>query len=172
LDLISDSLQKPIEGLSVLAGFKAKACWENLGDSTTRSSFNTEPALSEETTMSDELDAFLSKYSRESRENTLCLRKLILEVFPTADEKIDVKAGQIIYGLPRKTGKNWILAIALQMKYLNLIFSRGAQLPDPSKLLAGTGLQARHIKIKSEEETENPALQLLLKEAFKLNYGK
>jgi hypothetical protein len=118
--------------------------------------------------MSHELDAFLAGYSRESRENTLCLRKLVLDLFPNADEQINVKTGLITYSLPQKSSKDWILAIALHMKHINLIFSRGAQLQDPSKLLSGTGLQTRHVKIKSEAETENPALRQILQESLKL----
>jgi hypothetical protein len=56
------------------------------------------------------------------------------------------------------------------MKHVNLMFSQGAKLPDPSRLLAGTGKQARHVKITSEEQTQNPALRSLLGEALKLNY--
>jgi hypothetical protein len=118
--------------------------------------------------MTHELDVFLAAYSRESRENTLCLRKLVIDFFPNADEKIDVKTGLITYSLPQKSSKDWSLAIALHMKHINLIFSRGAQLPDPTKLLAGTGLQTRHVKIKSETETENPALWQILQESLKL----
>jgi hypothetical protein len=117
--------------------------------------------------MTHELDAFLASYSRESRENTLCLRKLVLNVFQNADEQINVKTGLITYSLPQKPSKDWILAIAPHMKHINLIFSRGAQLPDPSKLLAGTGPQARHVKIRSEVETENPALRQILQESLR-----
>jgi hypothetical protein len=120
--------------------------------------------------MSSQIDAFLALYSREAREITLCLRKLILDVIPIADEQVEPKTGLISYGFGRKTGKRWVCAIALHMKWVNLIFSKGSQIPDPSRLLVGTGEQARHAKIRSEAETDNPALRLLVKEAFKLNY--
>lgn len=120
--------------------------------------------------MCNQLDAFLASYSREAREIAICLRKLVLDVFPSADEQIDPKTGRITYGFDRKTSKGVVCAIALHMKHVNLIFNEGSQIPDPSKLLNGTGNRARHIKIKSEAETENPELKLLLKEAQKLSY--
>ncbi len=118
---------------------------------------------------SDALDAFLAHYSREARETTLCLRQLILEVFPNAVEQIDPKSGLIAYGY-NKSYKGQVFAIVLHMKHINLMFAKGAQLSDPEKLLAGTGKQARHVKIRSEVETQNPALRALLQEALKLSY--
>jgi hypothetical protein len=111
------------------------------------------------------LDVFLSAYNRESRENTLCLRKLILEVFPNAQEKIDPQTGTLTYS--HKNQQPWVFAIGLHMKHLNLIFSQGATLPDPTGLLSGTGPSARHIKIRSEAETQNPALRQLLQDTLK-----
>ena len=120
--------------------------------------------------MSEELDAFLSMYSREAREMALCIRTLVLEVFPNATEQIDPKSGIIAYG--GKSYKSLVFAIAPHMKHVNLMFSKGTQIPDPTKLLVGTGKQARHVKIRSEEQTQNPALRKLLQEALKLEYLK
>ncbi len=119
--------------------------------------------------MNDTLNAFLAAYSREAREIALCLRQLVLDVFPNALEQIDPKSGIIAYGFD-KTFKSQVCAIAPHMKHVNLMFSKGAQLPNPYKLLSGTGEQARHVKIRSEAETENPALRVLLREALKLSY--
>ena len=117
--------------------------------------------------MNNPLDAFLALYSREAREIALCLRTLVLDVFPEAVEQIDTKSGIIAYGF-NKTNKGSVCAIAPHMKQVNLMFSRGATMPDPAKLLDGTGKQARHVKIKSEAETENPALRQILQESLKL----
>jgi hypothetical protein len=122
--------------------------------------------------MSDQIDAFLAIYSREAREIALCLRKLISDVFPTGVKHIDSKSAMMIYGFDEKTYKGVICAIAPHMKHVNLIFTKGTQIPDPSRLLNGTGKLVRHIKIRSEAETENPALRLLLEEALKLKYNE
>ena len=115
--------------------------------------------------MSKELDAFLAQFSRESRENTLALRKLLFEVFPNAQEYIRPKTGMITYS---RLGKSdWLFALSLHMKHVNLIFGNGAQLADPSGVLSGTGKEARRVKIKSEAETQNSALHKLLEEAVK-----
>jgi hypothetical protein len=120
-----------------------------------------------EIAMSDLLNSFLASYSRETREIALSLRKLVLDVFPDAVEQIDPKSGKIAYGFDR-TDKGLVCAIAPHMKHVNFMFSKGAQLLDSFKLLDGTGKQARHVKIRSEVETENLALRLLVQEAVKL----
>jgi hypothetical protein len=39
----------------------------------------------------------------------------------------------------------------------------GAELPDPQKLTEGSGKVHRHVKLKSNSDLENPALEDLLK---------
>jgi hypothetical protein len=119
--------------------------------------------------VNDKLNAFLSSYSREAREIALSLRTLVLDVFPDALEQIDPKSGTIAYGFDRPP-EGLVCASAPHTKHVNLLFSRGTQIPDPSKLLDGTGKYARHVKIRSEAETQNPALRALLEGAVKLNY--
>ncbi len=115
--------------------------------------------------MSKELDAFLSSYSREAREIVLCLRDTVLGTFGDAEEKVDSKAKLITYKMGGLPEDSWVCAIAPHMKHVNLIFSQGAELPDYSGLLVGTGKEARHVRLKSEEETQTFGLQTLLEEA-------
>ena len=51
---------------------------------------------------------------------------------------------------------------------MNLGFYNGSQLPDPDKLLEGTGAQMRHIKIKKEADIKPELFQKLIKEAVAL----
>ncbi len=118
--------------------------------------------------MTTELDVFLSQFSREAREETLALREAVLDVFPNATEQIDPKSSIIAYGFTAKGYKGLVCAIQPHMKHVNLIFAKGTQLPDPTGLLIGTGKQARHVRITSEAETQNPALRLLIREAVEL----
>ncbi len=120
--------------------------------------------------MSKSLDSFLALYSREAREIALCLRKVILEVSKKANERIEFKAKMVTYGYGRNGADlGWVCAIAPHLKHVNLIFSDGAQIPDPEKLLKGRGKRARRVYFKSEVETANPALRVLLKNAIELS---
>lgn len=42
-------------------------------------------------------------------------------------------------------------------------FNYGAELPDPKKLLEGTGKLFRHFKVRSDEDLLNPDLYQLIK---------
>ena len=48
-------------------------------------------------------------------------------------------------------------------------FLRGASLPDPAKLLEGTGKNLRHVKLPTPEHLRTPALKKLIKAAARLN---
>jgi hypothetical protein len=61
-----------------------------------------------------------------------------------------------------------ICYIAPQNKgYVNFGFFFGAGLPDPQKLLVGDGKRLRHVKIRSEDEAQNPALAQLIAATWK-----
>lgn len=60
-----------------------------------------------------------------------------------------------------------ICYIAPQKNYVNLGFFFGANLPDPQHFLVGEGKRMRHIKVRSREDAGNPALEQLMKEAWK-----
>jgi hypothetical protein len=115
--------------------------------------------------MEEELKKFLAPLTREAKEITLCLRSFVLDAFHDAVEIVDLKSGIIAYGFD-KTCKSLVCAIAPFPKHVNLMFNRGTEIPDPDGLLAGTGKHARHVKIKSEVQTQNPALKLLLDHAI------
>ena len=118
----------------------------------------------------DKLNGFLAPYSSEVQSIALKIRALILEVLPGTTEQLDVTSRIIAYGDDR-TYKGLICAIAPQKNYVNLMFSRGTQLPDPGGLLEGTGKHARHIKIKTLPECDNPEIIALLTAAVKLHRG-
>jgi hypothetical protein len=54
-------------------------------------------------------------------------------------------------------------------EHVTFAFMRGAALPDPGKLLEGTGKGVRHVKLRSVAEVENPGVKKLIREAVKLN---
>lgn len=49
------------------------------------------------------------------------------------------------------------------------IFLRGTALPDPGKLLEGTGKHVRHVKLRSVADVRRPGLKKLIVAAAKLN---
>jgi hypothetical protein len=58
---------------------------------------------------------------------------------------------------PRKMSEHYCY-IAIQPRHVNAGFYFGASLPDPSSLLEGTGKSLRHVKVRSLQDTQHPAL--------------
>jgi len=116
--------------------------------------------------MNPELEIFLSPYPPAIRALALKARALILEEMPGAIEQVDPPSRIIAYGYGRKYA-DLVCALAPFNDHVNLMFSRGATLPDPASILQGTGKKARHVKLFSEADVANPALRELLKTALK-----
>ena len=54
-------------------------------------------------------------------------------------------------------------------EHVTFAFLRGAALPDPEKLLEGTGKGVRHVKLRSVADVNRPGVKKLIAEAAKLN---
>lgn len=111
------------------------------------------------------LEEFLDPYSPPVRELALAARALILRAFPDALELVDAPSKIIAYGTGRKYA-DLVCAVAPFTAHVNLMFARGAALPDPAGLLQGTGKRARHVKLTSPADLEQSALLALLEAAL------
>lgn len=114
--------------------------------------------------MNQAVTEFLAPYSAEVRDLALKTRALILEVIPNAVEQVDPPSKIIAYGFGLKMA-DIVCAIAPYKSHVNLMFSRGTEMPDPEGLLVGTGKRARHVKITSDRDLKAPALRALVEAA-------
>ena len=92
------------------------------------------------------------------------LREFLFSELKDINEEADATANIIGYNYG-KGYKNLICVILLSKKGIKLGFYKGSELPDPGKLLTGTGKVHRFVEIKSSQDMKNPALKRLLKEA-------
>jgi hypothetical protein len=109
----------------------------------------------------DTVETLLAAYSPDVQSLALTTRVLILSLLPDTIEQVDAPARLIAYGYDR-TYTGLICGIALQKSYVNLMFARGVELPDPDGLLEGTGKKARHVKIRSAQDVDRPAVRTLI----------
>ncbi len=91
------------------------------------------------------------------------LREIILSELPDTKEMVDTPSRIIAYGASARYA-DLVCAIAPFPKYVNLMFSRGASMPDPDGILKGTGKKARHIRV--EEMTD--AMGICIRKYLKL----
>ena len=94
-------------------------------------------------------------------------KALISEVYPPVFEVAWPKQGIIGYGVGPKKMSEHFAYIAVLKERINLGFYYGADLPDPQGLMEGTGKSLRHVKIRQQEQLEDPALRELLEKASK-----
>jgi hypothetical protein len=93
------------------------------------------------------------------------LRALLAEIMPGITEVPWAHQKTVGYGVgPRKMSEHFCY-IAPQKDYVNLGFMYGTDLPDPQGLLEGSGKSLRHIKIRTLEDVERPAVRKLVEAA-------
>jgi hypothetical protein len=116
---------------------------------------------------SGKLLTYLAKYDPHISNLTLALRKIVLDEAPEALEYvIQTYAVSISFSFTGKPLKDGFCHIVTYADHVNLGFNHGAQLPDPRKLLKGTGKQIRHLTITQLPDLDSPHLTKFLRAAI------
>ena len=108
---------------------------------------------------------YLTRYEPAIMALTLALREIVLEEAPEAREL--VHAGYAVAVAFTFTGKmgGAFCYVAAYRTHVNLGLNHGAVLPDPHKVLVGTGRQMRHIRIATERDLSLPYLRTFIRAA-------
>jgi hypothetical protein len=114
-------------------------------------------------TSRQQLDSFIAKYSPEvasvAREAFVWMRKK----FPRANVLVYDNYNALAIGFaPTEQASDGVFSIALFPRWVNLFFLQGAGLPDPNKVLKGSGKQARSIRLESVDVLDRPEVIALL----------
>jgi hypothetical protein len=116
-----------------------------------------------------QLDTFMDKYTPEiAALARACLAKMRARL-PGATQLVYDNYNFLAIGFgPSEKTSHAIFSIALAPRWVDLFFLQAAgELPDPQKLLKGSGRVARHIVIQSASELDQPAVQALIAAALK-----
>ena len=111
------------------------------------------------------VDDFLSQYDKRVYSIACKLRSVLLANLPGIIEQLDVPARIVAYCYGQKYSE-MICTIIPSKKGLKLGFYKGNELPDPGKMLEGSGKISRYAEIKTEEQINSLALKKLLSEAL------
>jgi hypothetical protein len=117
--------------------------------------------------MSDGIEEIMAQASPPVQALARNTKALIEEVMPDVVEVPWPKQKIIGYGVGPKKMSEQFCYIAVFKERINLGFYYGSDLPDPEKLLEGTGKSLRHIKISQKEQLDNPAVRELIEVASK-----
>ena len=113
-----------------------------------------------------QLLGFLTAYDPGIADLALGLREIILEEAPDASESIyQVYTVAIWFGYSGKM-KDMFCYITTNARHVNLGFPRGAELPDPNRVLEGDGKIMRHIQFASESDLARPFVRRYIRAAM------
>jgi hypothetical protein len=114
-----------------------------------------------------QLDGFIARYSPEIEELARGVLAKMRARLPGAVELVydNYNALAIGFGPTEKTS-DAIFSVALWPRWVSLFFLQGAGLPDPHRLLKGTGTVARHVVIEEAEDLDRPEIEELIVRAL------
>jgi hypothetical protein len=91
------------------------------------------------------------------------LRRLMRKTVPGVKETVNP------WRLPTFESNGPMCYFSVGKDHITFGFLRGTALPDPAKLLEGTGKSLRHVKVRSAEDLKKPALRKLIQAAARWN---
>src|SRR5580700_1914700 len=111
-------------------------------------------------TADKELASFIGKYSQEVATVAKAALVKMRKRLPGAVELVydNYNALAIAFGSSEKLA-DVIFSIALYPRWVSLLFKNGATLPDPQRLLKGTGNVMRHIVLDGAATLDRPAVR-------------
>jgi hypothetical protein len=109
------------------------------------------------------LRSFIDRLSPKDQKLIRSLRAALRKRFPTANElAYDYTRFFVISYAPSERGIEAIVALAARPDGTRLYFMHGPQLPDPRKLLLGSGKQARYIRVEAASQLAHPDVEALI----------
>lgn len=105
-------------------------------------------------------------FPADSARLATAVRSLIIRLDSDTFEVPRLGEKTTTYGVGPSKMKHAYCYIMPQNSYVNLGFFRGTMLPDPSRILEGSGKMIRHIKIRNEQQLEMPEVLQLLRSAI------
>lgn len=115
----------------------------------------------------EQLDAFVDKYSAEVAKQGRTAFAKMRKLLPAATVLVydNYNALAIGFGPGEQTSKI-VFSIALYPRWVSLFFAKGVGLPDPHRLLKGSGSTVRHIVLETPDRLDDPRVQELMRGAL------
>ena len=114
-----------------------------------------------------QLQGFINKFEPKHGALIRAMRKVLRKRMPTANELVwdNYNFFVLSYGSTERPS-DCIVTIAAASNGVGLSFYRGASLPDPKKILLGSGTQNRFIRVESADVLARPEIEALITAAI------
>jgi uncharacterized protein YdhG (YjbR/CyaY superfamily) len=114
-----------------------------------------------------QLKAFIDKFDAKDQKLIRSVRSAMRRRLPTAHELVYDNYNFFVIGYsPTERPSEAIFSIAARANGMGLCFLHGAGLPDPKKLLQGSGNRTRFIRLRSASELARPEVEALMAAAI------
>jgi hypothetical protein len=116
-----------------------------------------------EKTPARQLAAFLAKFEPRVAAAARAALSRLRKRLPGAIEIVYDNYNALAIGFgPSDRASEAIFSIAVYPRWVSLFFLQGARLPDPDKVLRGTGNKVRHIVLTETAVLDTPAVKTLM----------
>ena len=117
-----------------------------------------------------QLRTLIAKFASAHLRLMGAMRRSLRKRLPTAHEMVyEYRDAFVISYSPNERGYDGVLAIRASANGVRLYFNRGKELPDPAKLLQGSGKQTRSIDVEGASTLARPEVASLIDEAIARN---
>ncbi len=115
----------------------------------------------------DQFAAFMRRYTPEICSLATAAVAKMRKRLPGAIELVYDNYNALVIGFSTtERASDAIFSIALYPRWVTLFFLKGAGLPDPQRLLKGSGNTVRHIVLEDASMLDLPEVKILMREAL------
>jgi hypothetical protein len=109
------------------------------------------------------LRSCIDRLDPKDRKLVRAVRAAVRQRFPTANElAYDYDRSLVIGYSPTDRGIDSIVAISARATGVSLHFSQGPRLPDPKRILQGSGKQTRFVPLEAASRLAHPDVEALI----------
>jgi len=113
-----------------------------------------------------QIAGFIAKFDPKVAKLIRSLRVAVRKRFPTAIEQVYDNYNFLVFGFSTtERTSDCLVSLAADAHGVTLFFYWGVTLPDPHKILQGSGKQVRSIRLESAATLARPEVEALLKAA-------
>ena len=115
------------------------------------------------------LRSFNARFDPKHQKFIRSIRTAVRKRFPTANElAYDYSSFFVISYSPTDRAVDAVVSIAARDSGVDLYFNHGPRLPDPRKLLLGSGKQTRYVRLESAKQLVHPDVEAFIAAAVDL----
>jgi hypothetical protein len=114
-----------------------------------------------------QLRSFIGRFDPQTQKLFRSVRTAVRKRLPTANELAYGYADSVVIAYsPTDRGIDGVVSIAARAAGVRLYLTHGPQLPDPKRLLQGSGKQVRFVRLEAASQLADPDVETLMAAAI------